>query len=82
MYPIALLSIDSDDILPIDVEHNIERTELWAILICGLYSIDPIDPHSKQGLFLPECHYEISWRFSPSPFPFIFILKSEVISRG
>jgi len=35
MYPAALLMLKEKDQLSIDVHHNIERAELWAVLIMG-----------------------------------------------
>ena len=35
MYITELLYLPRKDIMPIDVEHKIERTELWAILVVG-----------------------------------------------
>ena len=35
MYCVERLYLSGKDIVPIDVEHKIERTELWAILVVG-----------------------------------------------
>jgi len=35
MYPAALVMLEEDEQLSIDVEHNVERAELWAVLVMG-----------------------------------------------
>lgn len=45
MYPLALLLTKKSEVIGIDVEHNIERAELWAVLIMGESMMSLVEGH-------------------------------------
>lgn len=57
MYPIAILGTKASDLLPIDVHHNIERAELWAILVLGESMLSLVHGAEQYYMYADRDYY-------------------------